>query len=41
MLGDFSTHLRKAAKNVGTKALNNTGRALKIAANTGTVKYKL
>ena len=35
-LGDFFNLLGKAAKSVGTKILNNPGRALEIAANIGT-----
>ena len=35
-LGDFFNLLGKAAKSVGTKILNITGRALEIAANIGT-----
>ena len=35
-LGDFFKDLGKAAENVGTKILNNPGRALEIAANIGT-----
>ena len=35
-LGDFFRGIRKAAKNVGKKILNNPGRALELAANIGT-----
>ena len=35
-LGDFFRSVRKPAKNVGKKILNNPGRALEIAANIGT-----
>ena len=34
-LGDFFRGIRKAAKNVGKKILNNPGRALELAANIG------
>ena len=35
-LGDFFSLLNKAAKKVGKKGLNNTRRALQIAADIGT-----
>ena len=35
-LGDFFRGFGKAAKNVGKKILNNPGRALALAANSGT-----
>ena len=35
-LSNFLKHLGSAAKNVGKKLLNNPGRALELAAKTGT-----
>ena len=34
-MGDFVKHIRKAAKNVGKKILNDPGRAIEIGANIG------